>query len=53
MKQRDHSMDVLRGIAIFFVIFGHITHIYDIRTYIWGFPHAFILLVVWVFFLYG
>lgn len=37
MKQRDHSMDVLRGIAIFFVIFGHITHINDIRTYIWGF----------------
>lgn len=37
IKQRDHSMDVLRGIAIFFVIFGHITHIFDIRTYIWGF----------------
>lgn len=34
---RRTDIDVLRGIAIFLVIFGHITHISVLRTYIWGF----------------
>lgn len=35
--QRDRNIDILRGIGIFFVVFGHITHIEWLRTYIWGF----------------
>lgn len=36
-SNRNHSIDILRGIAIFLVVFGHITHTPCIRTYIWGF----------------
>ena len=35
--QRNSIIDILRGLAIIFVIFGHITHIETLRTYIWGF----------------
>ena len=34
---RDHSLDILRGIAIIFVIFGHVTRDADLQAYIWGF----------------
>ena len=40
MKQainRLSELDILRGIAIFLVVFGHITHIAELRNYIWGF----------------
>ena len=40
MKQianRLTQLDILRGIAIFFVVFGHIIHIPELRNYIWGF----------------
>lgn len=36
-QSRDLSVDIARGIAIFLVIFGHITHISVIRSYIWSF----------------
>lgn len=36
IKERIHTIDLLRGIAIFLVVFGHITHIQTLRTYIWG-----------------
>ena len=32
-----NSKQLLRGIAIFLVVFGHITHIAELRNYIWGF----------------
>lgn len=35
--QRIKHIDILRGIAILLVVFGHITHIGPLRTYIWGF----------------
>lgn len=35
--QRIKHIDILRGIAILLVVFGHITHITPLRTYIWGF----------------
>ena len=35
--ERDKSIDVLRAIAILFVIFGHVTHIGELRQYIWSF----------------
>ena len=34
---RKNYLDILRGIAIFFVVFGHVTHISVLRTYIFGF----------------
>lgn len=34
---RNHTVDILRGCAIFFVVFGHVTHNVELRTYIWGF----------------
>lgn len=37
MIHRKNYLDALRGIAIFFVVFGHVTHIMEIRTYILGF----------------
>lgn len=36
-KERNHTIDILRGIAIFWVVFGHVTHLPELRTYIWGF----------------
>ena len=36
-KDRNHTIDILRGIAIFLVVFGHVTHLPEIRIYIWGF----------------
>ena len=36
-KERNHIIDILRGIAIFLVVFGHVTHLPEMRTYIWGF----------------
>lgn len=36
-KERNHTIDILRGIAIFLVVFGHVTHLPEVRTYIWGF----------------
>lgn len=36
-SSRDLSLDIARGIAIFLVIFGHITHIPALRSYIWSF----------------
>ena len=35
--ERDKSLDILRAFAILFVIFGHITHVSELRQYIWGF----------------
>ena len=35
--RRDITLDILRGIGILFVVFGHICHIYEVRVYIWGF----------------
>ena len=53
MKQRDHSMDVLRGNSyILRDIWSYNTYLRHPYLYL-GIPHAFILLVVWVFFLYG
>lgn len=37
IKKRNTTLDVLRGFAIFYVIFGHIIHIEDVRTFIWAF----------------
>ena len=34
---RKNYLDILRGFAIFFVVFGHVTHIPVLRTYIFGF----------------
>ena len=34
---RDISIDILRGIAILFVIFGHISRDVYLQSYIWGF----------------
>lgn len=37
-QQRDHTLDILRGIAILFVVFGHIQHLGGETTnYIWSF----------------
>lgn len=36
-KERNHVIDILRGIAIFLVVFGHVTHVPFMRQYIWGF----------------
>ena len=36
-NQRNHTIDIMRGIAIFLVVFGHVTYITELRTYIWGF----------------
>lgn len=35
--QRDYSLDILKGIGILFVVFGHVTRIWPLHTYIWGF----------------
>jgi len=40
MIQRKSYIDVMRGIAIFFVVFGHVVHIPELRVYIWGFIGA-------------
>ena len=37
MRERSHYLDILKGIGIVFVVFGHVTHIGWLRTYIWGF----------------
>lgn len=34
---RDSTVDVLRGFAIFLVVFGHIIHVPEARAIIWGF----------------
>lgn len=34
---RNRIIDIAKGIAIFLVIFGHITHVPEIRQYIWSF----------------
>lgn len=34
---RKNYIDVLKGIGIFFVVFGHVTHSAVLREYIWGF----------------
>lgn len=36
-KQRKEYIDILKGIGIWFVVFGHITHIGFLREYIWNF----------------
>lgn len=35
--ERNRILDILKGFGIFFVVFGHIVHIGEFRTYIWGF----------------
>lgn len=37
MKERDHSIDVLRGLAILLVVLGHSTRIGWLHSYIWSF----------------
>lgn len=37
MEDRISYLDILKGFGIFFVIFGHITHINILREYIWNF----------------
>lgn len=34
---RNRIIDIAKGIAIFLVIFGHVTHVPEIRQYIWSF----------------
>ena len=34
---RKKYIDVLKGIGIFLVVFGHVTHILELREYIWNF----------------
>lgn len=36
-NKRLSEIDILRGFAIFLVVLGHITHISELRNYIWGF----------------
>lgn len=36
-QMRNRIIDIAKGIAIFLVIFGHITHVPEIRQYIWSF----------------
>ena len=45
--KRLTELDVLRGIAIFLVVFGHVTHISELRNYIWG-SHTHILFYFWI-----
>lgn len=41
-NKRLSEIDILRGFAIFLVVLGHITHISELRNYIWGFhTHSF------------
>ena len=35
--KRLTELDVLREIAIFLIVFGHVTHISELRNYIWDF----------------
>lgn len=35
--QRNTTWDVMKGIGIFLVVFGHVVHVPWLRTYIWGF----------------
>lgn len=37
MNSRISYIDILKGFGIFFVVFGHVTHIGEIRDYIWNF----------------
>lgn len=37
MNNRFPYLDILKGLGIFFVVFGHITHINILREYIWSF----------------
>lgn len=37
MSERKGYIDVLKGIGIFFVVFGHVTHTGVLRQYIWNF----------------
>src|SRR5579862_1205738 len=34
---RKNYLDVLKGMGIFYVVFGHVTHIEVLRAYIWNF----------------
>lgn len=36
-NSRNTNLDVLKGIGVFFVLFGHVIHIGPLREYIWGF----------------
>jgi len=36
-NDRNHILDLVKGIGIFLVVFGHITHIPCLREYIWNF----------------
>ena len=49
-KERNHTIDILRGIAIFLVVFGHVTHLPEVRTYIWGFHIPIFLLYIGIAF---
>jgi fucose 4-O-acetylase-like acetyltransferase len=35
--ERKKYIDILRGLAIFFVVFSHVTRIYDVRAYFFSF----------------
>lgn len=37
MNNRISYIDILKGFGIFFVVFGHVTHIGELRDYIWNF----------------
>ena len=37
IENRNHTIDILKGIAITLVVFGHITHIDILHDYIWSF----------------
>lgn len=50
LQQRDNSLDILRGIAIIFVIFGHVTRDVNIQSYIWGFHMPIFFLISGVLF---
>lgn len=45
INKREHYLDVLKGIGILFVVFGHITHVWGLRGYIWGFHMPLFFLV--------
>lgn len=37
MNNRISYLDIFKGFGIFFVVFGHVTHIGELRDYIWNF----------------
>lgn len=37
MNNRISYLDIFKGFGIFFVVFGHVTHIGALRDYIWNF----------------